>query len=158
MRIGSTLLEQWNHHGTITIFWWNPAKDMRQVFTAHATQIACVPQGKTLFNGTFERGRFSPIPIQYLTMVRNAPARRVLLRPEAKVQRVEYQQPVQGTHCPIKEMILLIPYRRWRLRAIFEFFFLRKGMKLIYERVEPVSIDPYPLSSLYNRARRTEYT
>jgi hypothetical protein len=44
------------------------------------------------------------------------------------------------------------------LRAIFEVFFLRKGMQLIYERVETVSIDPDPLSSLYNRARRTEYT
>src|SRR5215467_12647056 len=86
-----------------------PAENVCQLFATDLTEKFCIPQWFTFFHRSRQGGCFCPIAIQRFAVVFDVPARLIFFRPEAKIQRVEHQQPVDCTLCPIIKMIPIIP-------------------------------------------------
>src|ERR1017187_6506018 len=84
---------------------------MRNIIAADIAQIRRIPQRHTFLDCAGQRGCFSPIPIEQFALVLDLPARLAFFGPEAEIERVKKQQPVDGALAAIVKMILLIP--RW---------------------------------------------
>ncbi len=132
---------------------WLSTENVRQLLRAQFTEILRIPEWNTFFYSTGKCRRFSPVPIEYLTLIFDPPAWLIFLRPEAEIQGIQKQHPVDGTLCPIIEVIAIIPGGCGEGSAFSHLLY-----PLIAQEAHPLSINPDVFSLLHYLACTTEYT